>query len=288
MKKILKDLREILSKKELKILPGNLAYSFFLALIPIISLIFYFATTFNIPSDILEKFFINTFPDGVVDLLQPVFTSGLTLNSFIPLCLGIVVAMNGCETIIVTSNTIFRFENSSKIKRLIKSVILLMLIILLFAFIFIVPLLGKGIIKLIANTIHLTTNHRQVVEAVYFVLQVPVSLIIIFMAIKALYTIAPDQKISGKHVNRGSAFTTIAWMLITWIYSYYINDIAKYDAVYGNLANIVMLLFWFYILAYIFVIGLYLNKKTNDKGIELENTIKLEEIRNKIQKNKKK
>lgn len=288
MKKILKDLREILSKKELKILPGNLAYSFFLALIPIISLIFYFATTFNIPSDILEKFFINTFPDGVVNLLQPVFTSGLTLNSFIPLCLGIVVAMNGCETIIVTSNTIFRFENSSKIKRLIKSVILLMLIILLFAFIFIVPLLGKGIIKLIANTIHLTANHRQVVEAVYFVLQVPVSLVIIFMAIKALYTIAPDQKISGKHVNRGSAFTTIAWMLITWIYSYYINDIAKYDAVYGNLANIVMLLFWFYILAYIFVIGLYLNKKTNDKGIELENTIKLEEIRNKIQKNKKK
>ena len=37
--------------------------------------------------------------------------------------------------------------------------------------------------------------------------------------------------------------------------------------------NIVMLLFWFYILGYIFVIGLYLNKRRSDAGIELENTM---------------
>ena len=121
--KLIKELKEIIIRKELKILPGNLAYSFFLSLIPIVSLIFYFTTTLNLPNDILQNFIAETFPKGVADLLQPVFTNQLTLDSFIPLCLGIIVAMNGCGTIIVTSNTIFRFENSSIIKRTIKSLL---------------------------------------------------------------------------------------------------------------------------------------------------------------------
>ena len=288
MKKILKEFKEILLRKELKILPGNLAYSFFLALIPIISLIFYFTTSFNLPNDILQNFLTETFPKGVVDLLQPVLTNELTLASFIPLLLSVVVAMNGCEAIIVTSNTIFKFENSSKIKRMIKSIILLAITAILFAFIIIIPLLGNAIIELIGTFTHLVEDYRIIIDVIYFILQYPVSLIIIFLIIKLIYMIAPDQRISGKYVNRGAIFTTITWMIVTWFYSYYINERAKYDAVYGNLANIVMLLFWFYILGYIFVIGLFLNKRRTDRGIELENTMKLEEIRKKIQKNKKK
>lgn len=288
MKKRLKEFKNILAKKELRILPGNLAYSFFLALIPIISLIFYFTTSLNLPNDILQNFIAETFSQGVADLLQPVFTNQLTLDSFIPLCLSIIVAMNGCGTIIVTSNTIFRFENSSIIKRTIKSLFLVVIIIILFAFIFIVPLLGRAIINLIGTFTGLVGKYKTIIDTIYFILQVPVSLIIIFFIIKTIYMIAPDQKLSGKYVNRGAAFTTISWMTVTWVYSYYVNNIASYDAVYGNLANIVMLLFWFYILGYIFVIGLFLNKTRADEGIELENTMKLEEIRNKIKnKNKK-
>ena len=286
MKKRLKEFKDILTKKELRILPGNLAYSFFLALIPIISLIFYFTTSLNLPNDILQNFITSTFPKGVADLLQPVFTTGLTLDSFIPLCLGIIVAMNGCGTIIVTSNTIFKFENSSVIKRTIKSLFLVVILILLFAFIFIVPLLGRTIINLIGTVTHLVDDYRVIIDTIYFILQVPVSLVIIFFIIKTIYMIAPDQRIAGKYVNRGAAFTTLSWMVVTWGYSYYVNNMASYDAVYGNLANIVMLLFWFYILGYIFVIGLYLNKRRSDAGIELENTMRLEEIRNKM-KNKK-
>ena len=64
--------------------------------------------------------------------------------------------------------------------------------------------------------------------------------------------------------------------------SYYINNVARYNLVYGNLANIVILLLWFYVLAYVFVVGLYLNKNSADAGIEKTNTIKLNEIRKKV------
>ena len=88
-------------------------------------------------------------------------------------------------------------------------------------------------------------------------------------------------------MNKGALFTTIGWWLLTIAYSYYINNIARFDLVYGNLANIVILLSWFYILAYIFVIGLNLNKNTAAIEIEKTNTIKLEEIRKKIKESKK-
>ena len=102
-----------------------------------------------------------------------------------------------------------------------------------------------------------------------------------------IYVIAPDERIRSKYVNKGSLFTTIGWLIVTVILSYYINNVARFDLVYGNLANIVILLLWFYVLAYVFVIGLQLNKKAIDKGIEKTNTIKLDEIRKKVQEVKK-
>ena len=78
----------------------------------------------------------------------------------------------------------------------------------------------------------------------------------------------------------------ISILLLTFCFSYYINNIARYDLVYGNLANIVMILLWFYALAYIFVLGLSINKMSYDEGLEQTNTIKLDEIRKKVNKKK--
>lgn len=70
---------------------------------------------------------------------------------------------------------------------------------------------------------------------------------------------APDRKIPSSYVNYGAIFTSISWVLVTTIYSYYINNFARYDVFYGGLANIVILMLWVYLLAYIFVIGIGLN-----------------------------
>ena len=120
------------------------------------------------------------------------------------------------------------------------------------------------------------------IDTIYTILQIPVSLIIIFLTVKLIYVVAPDEKVKGKYVNRGALFTTISWLVVTIVFSYYINNYARYNLVYGNLANIVILLFWFYILAYIFVIGIYLNRKKTEAGIEKTNKIKLDEIRKKM------
>lgn len=287
MKKKFNNLISILKKNELRILPGNLSYSFVLSLIPIISLIVYFTTSYNLPNEIIGNFINESFPKGVVDLLEPVLYSSLSLKSLMIMFIGIFVAMNGCGAIIIASDTVFELDVAPLYKRLIKSLVLVILLILLFSFIFVVPLLGRTIINLIGMATSFISDNQTYIDKLYFILQVPVSLIIMFYIIKLVYIIAPDDKISSKSVNVGALFTTIMWLVFTIIFSYYINNIAEYDAIYGNLGNLIILLFYFYILAYIFVIGLCLNKRNSDKNIEKTNTIKLEEIRKKMRESEK-
>ncbi len=287
MKNKIKEFKEMIYAREMSILPGNLAFSFFMAIIPILTLIFYISTQFNLPMDIINNFLNKTFPQGVVNLLQPVLTNSISINSIITLVVGLIVAANGCNAIIIASNTIYGIDNSSFLKRMIKAVFLTFCIVLLFAFIVIVQVLGNAIIALISSFTPIIADNQIIVDTLYFILRVPVSLVVFYIFIRLVYIIAPDERIPSKYMIKGALFTTITWLLLTLGFSYYVNNIARYDLVYGNLANIVMLLLWFYALAYIFVLGLSINRLSYDEGLEKTNSIKLDEIRKKVNKKKK-
>ena len=277
---------EVISTNEFKILPGNLAYSFFLAVIPIVSIIFYLLMSFKLPMTLLSDFITTVFPKNVASVIQPVFNNDIPANQLVTLFISVIVITNGCNSIIVASNTIFEFENASWIKRMVKALFLAVLLIILIAFVMIIPLFGKSIIKLIGLFTTFVDKHRSLINTLYTILQIPVSMIVMFFIIKLIYVLAPDEKVRAKYVNRGALFTTVSWLIVTVIFSYYINNIARYNLVYGNLASIVILLFWFYILAYIFVVGLYLNRKKTEAGIDKTNKIKLDEIRKRIEEEK--
>lgn len=287
MKDKINKFKELIFAREMSILPGNLAFSFFMAIIPILTLIFYISTQFHLPMDIINNFLDQTFPKGVVDLLQPVLTNSISMDSVITLVVGLTVAANGCNAIIIASNTIYGIDNSPFLKRMIKAVFLTFCIVLLFGFIVIVQVLGTSIIALLSSFTSVIKDNQIIVDTLYFILRVPVSLLVVYLFIKLVYVIAPDEKIPSKYMAKGALFTTITWLLLTFCFSYYINNIARYDLVYGNLANIVMLLLWFYALAYIFVLGLSMNRLSYDEGLEKTNSIKLDEIRKKVSKNKK-
>ena len=285
MKKKIERIVAILSERDMGIVPGSLAYSLFLAIIPVLSILFYFLTTFHLPMDSFQSFVNNTFPESVAEFIQPVFTTEITTSSFITLWLSVVVMANGCDSIIRASNTIYGFDNSNFLRRIIKSLLIAIILIVLIAFMLIVPLFGRTIINIVGMFTTFVQNNQNYIDTIYTILQVPVSLFIMYFIIKLIYFIAPDEKISIKYVNKGALFTTFNWLIATILFSYYINNIARYDLVYGNLATIVVLLFYFYILAYVFVIGLFINRNNASKGIEKTNSIKFEEIRKKVKEN---
>ena len=94
---------------------------------------------------------------------------------------------------------------------------------------------------------------------VILIVKTLISFVTIFLIIKIVYTLAPDQKIKSKYVNYGSLFATISIILVSTIYSFYVNNIAHYDIIYGSLANIAILMLLVYFISYIIVLGIAIN-----------------------------
>jgi membrane protein len=97
----------------------------------------------------------------------------------------------------------------------------------------------------------------------YDLLKYPISLLLIYFNIKLIYTISPNKTIESKTVTVGALFTTVLWIILTRIYSYYVSNFSNYDIFYGSLSNIIILLLWMYLLSYVFVIGLSINAQNN-------------------------
>ena len=92
----------------------------------------------------------------------------------------------------------------------------------------------------------------------------PIAFGLFFLILSFIYKILPTEKIPYKEVLPGSAFAAVGLVLVSWLYSLYLNGVAKYDIVYGALANIVALMFWFYFMAWVLCLGVLFNKVLKD------------------------
>lgn len=264
------------------ILPGHLAYYFVISVVPIITLIFYITTAINLPVDVITNFIEENFSEDLLILVMPMFENkGISFQTIIYLIVIFYLASNGSDSIIVASNTIFGIKNSGVFKRRLKAFFMTFLLILLFAFILIVPLFGNLILDLF-GWLGFGGETYDILHLLYNILNVPVTLLIIFLFVKTIYSIAPDEAIPTYYLNKGAIFTTIGWVIITYLYSAYINNFALYSLYYSGLSTIVMLMLWFWLMSYVFVLGLAINQTNAQEKIEETNALKLQEIQSKI------
>ncbi len=118
---------------------------------------------------------------------------------------------------------------------------------------------GEIIISLFTAYVNQFLHLNFIFDSIWFVLRWPVALALYFLMISYNYYVLPSERILFRKILPGSIVASAGMLLATWIYSYYASVFANYDLLYGSLAAIVALLFWFYILGYILVIGIQVN-----------------------------
>lgn len=267
---------KVLKRPEMEILPGHLAFSFVLSLVPTLTILTYVATVLNFDVSFISDFMKNAFSEDFANLLMGTsMTMKADFNFFLTLIVGYVIASNGAASIITSSNMIYGIKNDSFLKRRIKSFIMILIIILLFVFLLIFNVFGNKIIEMF-QLMDISKRLFVNITLIISVLKGPISWFIIFLFIKILFTMAPDKKIQAHEVNKGAIFTSVGFILVTYVYSLYTTHFARYDVFYGNLASIVVLMIWFFLLSYIVTIGLALNYR--EEVITLEKTAKLDVI----------
>lgn len=265
---------KVITRPEMEILPGHLAFSFVLSIVPTLTILTYVASVFHFDLGFISEFITKAFSADFANMLLGVnMTIKAGWNFFLTLIVAYVIASNGAASIIASSNMIYGIKNSNFFKRRLKAFIMILIIILLFIFLLIFGVFGNKIIEML-QLMDLSEKILTNITLLISVLKGPISWFIIFLFIKIIFTMAPDKKIPSQEVNKGAIFTTVGFIFITYIYSLYTTSFARYDVFYGNLASIVVLMIWFYLLSYIFTIGLALNYR--EEVITLEKTAKID------------
>lgn len=269
IKSFLKNLYQVIEKPEMRVLPGNLAFFLVLSIVPIITLIGFIASYFAISIDSLVAFLSTALPKEIGDMLLPFIDGkGIDGNIIFYMITGFVVASNGAHSIILTSNILYDIPHSEFLKRRIKALFLTILLVSLFFFVVVFLAFGNIILKLIMDFGIL----KSIGKSFYYVfvfLKWPIAIFLIFVLVKMIYTMAPDERIPSRYVNKGAMFTTLVWSLVTACYSYYVAHFTNYDIFYGSLSGIIVLMMWIYILSYILIIGIAINTERY-KNMELE------------------
>jgi len=75
-----------------------------------------------------------------------------------------------------------------------------------------------------------------------------------------LYRFGPSRRPAKKRwVMPGIIFTTVTWLVQSFAFSKFIAAFGNYNAVYGSLSAVIILLIWFWLTAYTVIVGAELN-----------------------------
>jgi membrane protein len=90
----------------------------------------------------------------------------------------------------------------------------------------------------------------------------PVLLIIIYFMLSYTYKIAPDRdNPEFKWVSWGAAIATGLWLLGSLLFSLYVDNFGNFGEMYASFAAVIILMLWFFLTAYIILLGAEINSE---------------------------
>jgi membrane protein len=91
----------------------------------------------------------------------------------------------------------------------------------------------------------------------------PLLAVVVLLGLAVLYRIGPvGHDVAWRWVTPGSILATTLWILASIGFSTYVANFGDYDKFYGSIATVVILLMWFFVSAFIVLLGAEVNAET--------------------------
>jgi membrane protein len=98
------------------------------------------------------------------------------------------------------------------------------------------------------------------VWGLFTILRWPIVVLLLIVAVSVLYRLAPNLRSPVRWVLPGAILFTIGWIVATFLFGLYVANFADYASTYGALAGVVILLIWFYLTAFLLLLGVEVNE----------------------------
>jgi membrane protein len=94
-----------------------------------------------------------------------------------------------------------------------------------------------------------------VFQVAWNILRWPVSSGLLIVAIALVYYVAPDVEQKWQWITPGSVVAVIGWIVASLGLSYYVNHFGSYNATYGSIGAVIVLLTWMYVSGFFILVG---------------------------------
>ncbi len=90
-------------------------------------------------------------------------------------------------------------------------------------------------------------------------LRFPVVAVLCYFALFLLYALAQDVRQPWRNIWPGTLAALTAWMAVSWLYAFYVDNIANYSLLYGSIGTVIALMIWLYMSSVVLIMGAELN-----------------------------
>lgn len=253
--------REVLADNCLG-LAAQLAYYFFLALFP--ALLFLVAIVSFMPiAGLLEAITENlarVAPSEVLSIVQDQILKIAHEKNGGLLTLGMLGTIwstsAGLNAIIDTLNQAYDIQEGRpwwKVKLIALGLTVALAVFIVISFTLVVA--GPTLAEKVADAAHM----GPAFALGWKILQWPVIFLLVTLAVALIYYYAPDAVQEWIWITPGSLLATTLWLTISLGFKFYVSHFTSYNATYGAIGGVIVLMLWFYVSALAVLVGAELN-----------------------------
>lgn len=246
-------------------LASQLAYYLILSFFPFMLFLMTLAGFSSISSKQILGQLNVMLPRSVLELTQStvveIFDNQYTGLLGISILLTLWTASSAFKAIIKSINKAYNFKEE---RSFIKLSIISMLGILALAVTIILALTALLFGNVIGDYIKSINPFYEIILIIWNIFRYTFILAIMISIFICVYKFAPAKKLVWKEVIAGSIFSTVGWVLVSFVFSFYIDNFNNYSRFYGSLGAVFILMTWLFLISIIFILGVEINFVTSE------------------------
>lgn len=120
---------------------------------------------------------------------------------------------------------------------------------------FVLVVAGRTLLRLLPQAFPIPQAALDVTHDASFLVMIA----FIFAFLMLFNRIVPNLHLKFREVWPGALFSLVAWILVSWAFSFYVDNMARYSVLFGSLGTIIVLMLWLYIVSMLLLMGPQLN-----------------------------
>lgn len=239
---------------------AQLAFFMFLSILPTFILLSQVLGFFSLSLSNIEQWVdINVTGAGVDTIRRMLNYSPSGINSFFLAVTALWAASRVQFAMIRVTNytlTDGTMTGEGYVKDRLRSLKTILMTIFTVAFSLIVVVYGPIILNLVLGKV----LGAKITEAAWMALRWPLAAALYFLMISYNYYVLPSIRVRYRDIVPGSVFASVGFLAVTFVYNIYTTRSVNYDILYGSFSNIVVLMFWFWFIAWVMCLGVTINR----------------------------